>query len=320
MSQANMSSDDADTATSTRVFVSGLPPPFTSDDLRKHFNQKFKVTDAHVLTDRRIGFVGLPDHEAAQNAVKYFNKSFIRMSKISVALAKPVDVNRDASGQAAPVSQKQEKLENARKRKREQRDDGEQQRQSMLPVAPEPSHGPDSPPILPAKDEEFEGFGADSKETPPETSEASNQPVSDSDWLRGKTNRTLDLQDPAAEPLHSQPAQQLPSPVSPERSSQPTQPNGGDEILEGSIESAESIQVPNGRLFVRNLAFSAREDDLEELFAPFGKLEEVRFSLPIPCYFFCDDFLIGTSYALHMIRSGSQFFSRCFATLTYYLS
>ncbi|EFW15459.1 Multiple RNA-binding domain-containing protein 1 [Coccidioides posadasii str. Silveira] len=75
----------------TRVFVSGLPPTLNNDALRSHFASRFEVTDAHVIPKRRIGFVGFKDHNSAQNAVNYFNKTFIRMSKIAVELAKPVD-------------------------------------------------------------------------------------------------------------------------------------------------------------------------------------------------------------------------------------
>jgi RNA recognition motif-containing protein len=75
---------------STRVFVSGLPPTFSNDQLRKHFASRFQVTDAHVLPKRRIGFVGLKTHEAAKEAAKYFNKTYVKMSKISVDIAKPV--------------------------------------------------------------------------------------------------------------------------------------------------------------------------------------------------------------------------------------
>jgi multiple RNA-binding domain-containing protein 1 len=74
----------------TRVFISGLPPTLTNDQLRKHFSSGFEVTDAHVLPNRRIGFVGFRSNAAAQEAVKHFNKTFIRMSKIAVELARPV--------------------------------------------------------------------------------------------------------------------------------------------------------------------------------------------------------------------------------------
>lgn len=76
----------------TRVFVSGLPPTFSSQDLGKHFGSRFKVTDAHVIPKRGIGFVGFKDAAIAKQAVDYFNKTYIRMSKISVEIARPVSV------------------------------------------------------------------------------------------------------------------------------------------------------------------------------------------------------------------------------------
>ena len=75
---------------STRVFVGGLPPTCSNDQLKKHFSTRFQVTDAHVLPKRRMGFVGFKSHEAAQQAVKHFNKTYMKMSKISVDIARPV--------------------------------------------------------------------------------------------------------------------------------------------------------------------------------------------------------------------------------------
>jgi len=74
----------------TRVFVSGLPPSCSNDQLRNHFAARFQVTDAHVLPKRRMGFVGFKSHDAAQEAVKYFDRTFLKMSKISVDIARPV--------------------------------------------------------------------------------------------------------------------------------------------------------------------------------------------------------------------------------------
>lgn len=82
----------------TRVFVTGLPPSCSNDQLRNHFASRFTVTDAHVLPKRRMGFVGFKSNEAAQEAVKYFNRTYMKMSRISVDLARPV---RDACRQLA---------------------------------------------------------------------------------------------------------------------------------------------------------------------------------------------------------------------------
>lgn len=88
----------------TRVFVSGLPPNFTSDQLGAHFAGRYQITDAVVIEDRRIGFVGFRNYTLAQSAIKYFNKTYIRMSKISVEMAKPVEIKRTSTSQGVPLS------------------------------------------------------------------------------------------------------------------------------------------------------------------------------------------------------------------------
>jgi len=76
---------------SSRIFVKNLPPNITEADFRKHFAaQGRQVTDVKLYPSRRIGFVGYKSAEDAAWAVKYFNKTFIRLSRIAVDLAKPV--------------------------------------------------------------------------------------------------------------------------------------------------------------------------------------------------------------------------------------
>lgn len=277
--------DDAspdETATSTRVFVSGLPPMFTSDDLRKHFSQKHTATDAHVFPDRRIGFVGFRDHETASAAVRYFNRSFIRMSKIAVSLARPIDIKRDANGQAAPVSQRRDRSQrqtdanSAKKRKRDAHDDGETDRSAQINHSAstvEPESAPDAhAAISDGNEEAFEGFGSD--EEPTQDDEQVKTTTSDSDWLRGKTSRILDLQDPEKEPMapNIQPDPRSPSPPA-ENSAEPRAEIDVDKSPE---HLEETVKVPNGRLFVRNLAFDVSEAELESLFLTHGKIIEVR--------------------------------------------
>ncbi|GMG10468.1 unnamed protein product [Aspergillus oryzae var. brunneus] len=105
---------------STRVFVSGLPPTFSNDQLRKHFASRFQVTDAHVLPKRRIGFVGLKTPEAAKEAAKYFNKTYVKMSKISVDIAKPIDSEPISAAHKFKKGDKPDSTaENTLKRKRD---------------------------------------------------------------------------------------------------------------------------------------------------------------------------------------------------------
>lgn len=73
----------------SRIFIKGLPPTLTEAEFRKHFSQNSEITDAKIFPSRRIGYVGYKTPEDAKKAVKYHNKSFIRMSKIGVELARP---------------------------------------------------------------------------------------------------------------------------------------------------------------------------------------------------------------------------------------
>jgi multiple RNA-binding domain-containing protein 1 len=78
-------------ADSSRIFIGNIPPNLKEDDFKKHFSQIASITDSKFIPKRRIGYVGYKTHDTALQAVKHFNKSFIRMSRINVELAKPVD-------------------------------------------------------------------------------------------------------------------------------------------------------------------------------------------------------------------------------------
>ncbi|EXJ62242.1 hypothetical protein A1O7_02675 [Cladophialophora yegresii CBS 114405] len=269
--------EDHDDSSVTRIYVSGLPPSTTKDQVRSHFaaRGKYTVTDAHVIPDRRMAFVGFSTNEQAKSAVQYFNKSFVRMSKISVTLAKPVQVRRDEKGQAVPVSER-----GSRKRKRHVQDDGEHTRQPPI-----------SQPTKPAT-EASSKLGAESKtvleEEEPRSQEqpleeelgdndAPEAPRSDMDWLRRKTNRTLDLVD------ETETGKDRSKALHPEVVDTRTADTTVAEIKAGETDDQDteplqepSIPVPNARLFVRNLPFDTQEDDLRAVFAPFGRISEVH--------------------------------------------
>lgn len=81
---------------SSRIFVKGLPPSITEADFKKHFSSSGReVTDARLFANRRIGYIGYKTPEDAQKAVKYFNKTFVRMSRIGVEVARPFGESND---------------------------------------------------------------------------------------------------------------------------------------------------------------------------------------------------------------------------------
>ncbi|KAI9782393.1 MAG: Multiple RNA-binding domain-containing protein 1 [Candelina submexicana] len=81
---------------SSRIFVRGLPPNLTVEEFKKHFSKQQSITDAKLIAHRRIGYVGYRTPEEALKAVKYHDRSFIRMSRLAVELARPI-VNRNLS-------------------------------------------------------------------------------------------------------------------------------------------------------------------------------------------------------------------------------
>ena len=68
------------------------------EEFRNHFSKQSPITDAKFISHRRIGYVGFRTPEDAVRAVKHHNRSFIRMSKIGVELARSVDEQRQALG------------------------------------------------------------------------------------------------------------------------------------------------------------------------------------------------------------------------------
>ncbi|KAF7713794.1 Uncharacterized protein PECH_002748 [Penicillium ucsense] len=333
----------------TRVFVSGLPPTCSNEQLRSHFAGRFTVTDAHVLPKRRMGFVGFKSNEAALEAVKYFNRTYMKMSRISVDLARPID--SQPAGRSHPTKRMDASndVENVLKRKREadaQRQDPKLQEYLALTQAsktrtwanddttamalaaeqaatPTYSQIPESRPTeeLPSQPKkarvqepvnqvedrqveipekvDSEGSPEETSEQPDESHSASGEaaPVSDSDWLRSKTSRLLGLLDEEEQADFDQQKATRPaeSPVSEQEESRTTvfdagiqpQPERQDISMQdadtgepspepGKTDPNVELIRDSARLFLRNLAYDITDADLEPIFAPFGKLDEIH--------------------------------------------
>lgn len=131
---------------------------------------------------------------------------------------------------------------------------------------------------------------------PPQPAAAPSTGATDDEWLRSRTNRLLDLLDDD-EPLPPMPA----APVQNDTDGADTQMTGTEESrgqeaaapqpeaaevqesadepkqAEAKDEDADTALVrKTARLFVRNLPFSATEDDLNVHFGQYGEVEEVR--------------------------------------------
>ncbi|KAL9480052.1 hypothetical protein ACSS6W_004838 [Trichoderma asperelloides] len=316
----------------SRIFVKGLPPNITEADVRKHFSAKNReITDVKLIPQRRIGYVGYKTPEDAQGAVKYFNKSYIRMSKISVEPAKPVNPALDKSQRAVhsdarvannPRPHLKEEGD-SKKRKREDLDESDPKLREFLRVmkagkggvlADETNPDADMTGLATGgealveegeSDNEYEQIpkrqeklrkteSSEASRTddvkPQETEEAPQTSVdaTDDDWLRSRTNRLLDLVDPDDLP---QPAEQaaldeavrddgentntLHSSHEVVSEDAPDQANDQGAEATGADDAIATI-TRTSRLFVRNLPYTATEEDLHQKFGEFGTLQEVH--------------------------------------------
>lgn len=111
----------------------------------------------------------------------------------------------------------------------------------------------------------------------PSAPQTQGEPVSDADWLRSKTSRLLGLLDEEEQEEFNAGADQK-AEASKEAEAEPSPETRSSEemvVHETEIDVNINLIRSSARLFVRNLPYEAKEAELESLFVPFGKIEEV---------------------------------------------
>lgn len=120
--------------------------------------------------------------------------------------------------------------------------------------------------------------------------------ATDDDWLRSRTNRLLDLVDPDDLPTSATSAVDTGSVTRQNTQINGVAPHSSGELVQDAAEDAPEPEVlptegaaeaisRTSRLFIRNLPYSATEEDLAECFGKFGSLQEVcrlYYCLPPP--------------------------------------
>jgi multiple RNA-binding domain-containing protein 1 len=124
-----------------------------------------------------------------------------------------------------------------------------------------------------------------------------DEPKSDADWLRSKTSRLLGLLDDEEQAEHDTAAPSSRFKPVEDDDDDDNDPHSGGVALDNVAsrpttdeetkheETDANIELirNSARLFIRNLPYDATETDLDPIFSPFGKIEEVsNFLLVFP--------------------------------------
>ena len=341
---------------SSRIFIKGLPPSITEADFKKHFSAGSReVTDARLFANRRIGYVGYKTPEDAQWAVKYFNKTFVRMSRIGVEVARPISESNPGRANArAPTAPKEtqsmpsnapktrdetkkqateedpklkeylEVMKPKSKKRSWENDDVLQASNENVPNDDDnqmvmdggaasddeyedvprkakrtkvDSSPAEHPPATELTDTEATTAAVADSETPAQEEATPQAPVSDADWARSRTSRLLGLlDDDEEEEENSRPKARAASVSSSDTGDVAPKASGPSKTTDVSAPIAqpavdepaqpeENDVEPTGvrasmRLFVRNLPYDVKQEDLQSEFASYGNIEELSITFP----------------------------------------
>ncbi|GAX24646.1 multiple RNA-binding domain-containing protein 1 [Fistulifera solaris] len=287
---------DNDQVLKTRVCLKNIPHDFKETDLRNFLLNRLgsstTITDCRILKDaksgksRGIAFCGFLEESQANNCVEQLNKSYCKSSRLLVEFAtsvkektqeknaeseftKKTEKTKEKHEKVAPILQEKHKVTTlTTKRKFWANDDVD-----------EGGEGDIAPPLLPdvSSDTEFSD-GSDSEDDADPLKERSRQ--SDLDFLLSKKVAVdnfdkVQPDDDFQESLSGGPENNNDKQTSQE-SFKPKDKVAEEESVESQeIPEEDALEsISKNRLFLRNLPFTAAEEDIREYFAAFGTILE----------------------------------------------
>ncbi|CAA7263983.1 unnamed protein product [Cyclocybe aegerita] len=242
----------------SRLIVKNLPPYVTPAKLKEHFERRgapsgtltdVKVSSKPDGTSRRFGFVGFKSDQEALAAQKYFDRTFIDSTRISV------QVTEGAKGAPAPRPNKHIQVSASATL------DGKLE--EFMKVM-KPKKGPawaneaaSQPPVISSNDEAMPS---------PEPEQPQGE-LSDLEWMRQRMSKAVDEKEQVFEQSDDDEPQLKASSTEPA----PEPGTSKDPTKETILETS--------RLFVRNLSFACTNEELADLFKPFGEISQVHIPL-----------------------------------------
>ncbi|GAX27900.1 multiple RNA-binding domain-containing protein 1 [Fistulifera solaris] len=274
----------------TRVCLKNIPHDFQETDLRNFLLNRLgsgtTITDCRILKDakskksRGIAFCGFLEESQASNCVEQLNKSYCKSSRLLVEFATSVkektqeksseseksiektEKSKEKHEKATPILHEKHKV--TTKRKFWANDDAEEEKE-----------GDTAPPLLPdpVPSDSESTDGSDSEDDADPLKEKSRQ--SDLDFLLSKKVAVDDFDkvqadDPPTDQSELNDDEKISQESMAEDKVAEEESGESREITEE--DARESIS--KNRLFLRNLPFTAAEEDIRDCFSAFGTILE----------------------------------------------
>ncbi|KAF5811229.1 putative RNA recognition motif domain, nucleotide-binding alpha-beta plait domain superfamily [Helianthus annuus] len=283
----------------SRICVKNLPKHATEERIRDYFSQKGEVTDAKLMRtrdgkSRQFGFVGFRTEKEAAEALKFFHGSFMDTYRLTCEIARQVGDSEmprpwsrhSLKKQEKPTMEKKESVKSSKKVTSEPKNDtenGDLQFQEFLQVMqPRTKSKLWSNDMLEATQEKDGNKKVQLKEGKPKlnsesdkVNEIGDKSLSDMDYFKSRVKK--DWSDSDADDVEEAENDDDDGEIEKIDDMNPENPNETDDVDEpsSSLEDEDDV-LQTGRLFVRNLPYTASEDDLREHFSKFGSVSEVH--------------------------------------------
>lgn len=295
----------------SRICVKNLPKHATEERLRDYFSQKGEVTDAKLMRtrdgkSRQFGFVGFRSEKEAAEALKFFNGSFMDTYRVTCEIARKVgdpEMSRPWSRHSLKNQEKStvEKKESVNSKTSNHKvteevkndtENGDLQFQEFLQVMQ-----PRAKSKLWSNDLLEVNQGEDKKKSNSKSSklnktndkpdEISNsmehdKDVSDMDYFKSRVKKDWSDTDTDTDTdtnnmdLEVKNDEQTDAEEPTDTIENPNETAEVDEPSSSLEDEDEDDVLQTGRLFVRNLPYTATEDDLREHFSKFGSVSQAH--------------------------------------------
>ena len=260
----------------SRLIVKGLPSYLSDARLRDHFSEKGHVTDVKLMrrpdgTSRRFGFVGFRTEAEAAEACAYFDRTYIDTSRISVAPAKKIGDEdlakkehvRGGAKAAAPTEAKPPRTKASEK--------GASFEEFLSVMAPRTKRKTWQ------QNEDLDTAHAAAPSVGATTGgAAADETLSDLEYMRRRMRHRVAGGDEPPKVFEQSDSEA--SEAEEEADEAPAAERRRAQLEEEQRRDEENVDtiMESGRLFVRNLPYSATEDELESFFTTYGPVEQVR--------------------------------------------